>query len=72
VPGFSVESCIGAIDAFNNGTSDLAFGCHSASDEDLAGALGVAKLGPAGSPQACNEATGNSCTIFSASSASCP
>jgi hypothetical protein len=72
VPGFSVDSCIGAVDAFNNGTSDLAFGCHSASDEDLAGALGVSKLGPAGSPKACNEATGNSCTIFSASSASCP
>jgi len=72
VPGFSVDSCVSLVDSFNSGTSSLAFGCHNASDEDLAAALGVPQLGPAGSPNACTDARKDSCTIFSASSLSCP
>jgi hypothetical protein len=68
-----VTNCINQVDDFNNGRSDVAFGCHDVGDQELTDALGVAKLGPAGSSNACNAARSNDCTVFSpAVPVSCP
>jgi hypothetical protein len=56
-----VGSCIEGVDAFNNGVSDLAFGCHDRSIP------GFQPPGPAGSGQICGAAHNNDCTIFGGS-----
>ena len=54
-----VGECIEDVDAFNNGISDLAPGCHDRSIP------GFQPPGPAGSGQICGAAHNNGCDIFS-------
>ena len=54
-----VGSCIEDIDAFNNGISNLAPGCH---DRDIPQ---FSPPGPAGSSGLCKDAQDSGCTIFS-------
>jgi len=60
----AIGECIEQIDAFNNGVSPDALGCH---DRPL---TGFTPPGPAGSSSDCTTAIGNDVTIFSAGS--CP
>jgi hypothetical protein len=55
----AVGECIEDIDAFNNGVSDLASGCHDRSIP------GFTPPGPAGSGNLCGSVTNDDCTIFS-------
>jgi len=54
-----IGQCIEKVDAFNNGVSDLAPGCH-----DLA-IPQFSPPGPAGSGQLCGSVNTNNCNIFS-------
>jgi hypothetical protein len=60
----AIGECIEDIDAFNNGVSPDALGCH---DRPV---TGFTPPGPAGSSNDCKEANGNEVTIFSAGA--CP
>ncbi len=55
----SVTACISTIDAFNNGISTLALGCHDRALPDP-----YDPPGSATSSQQCNDARKNQCTIF--------
>jgi hypothetical protein len=61
----AIGECIEQIDAFNNGVSPDALGCH---DRPI---TGFTPPGPAGSSNDCTTAIGNDVTIFT-NSGSCP
>lgn len=57
-------TCIGDLDAFNNGTSSVAPGCHDRELVNEGLGLDFEPPGPAGSSNACNTAIQNNVTIF--------